>query len=331
MFSLNTRRSTLDPVFVLRGKDGVKIWGGENPERTFMDDITVLTYSSLNQTSSTPEYDETNVVTINITEPTNASGIDTVLLYYRIDNGSWVENNVSSTHNYTFTADDLWYDQFYEWYFWFNDTSGNNTQTPFQSFTVSDSTVPSYSNLNQTSSTPEYNESNTVSVTITEPIDASGIDSVLLHYTTNNWITDTIIDVTSSQTFVFTAKMLSYGQKYEWYFWFNDTAGNSAQTPLQSFSVIDTFEPDIITLARSYTSTPPTSPTTTAPITSTPPASSTTSSTITPSPTNSSPINGSPSIDGMNLSTFIILDILALTGGVILALELEKYRKPKVK
>ncbi len=50
----------------------------------------------------------------------------------------------------------------------------------------------------------------------------------------------------------------------------------------------------------------------------------------TTTPTTTSPPNGGPSLGGVNLFTFIIFDILALAGGVILAIVYEKYRKPKI-
>jgi len=50
----------------------------------------------------------------------------------------------------------------------------------------------------------------------------------------------------------------------------------------------------------------------------------------TTTPTTTSPPNGGPSLGGVNLFTFIIFDILALAGGVSLAIVYEKYRKPKI-
>ncbi|MFX0150110.1 MAG: hypothetical protein ACFFAJ_04975, partial [Candidatus Hodarchaeota archaeon] len=212
-------------------------------------DTTAPTYSGLSQTNPTPEYDEANTVSIIVNEPINASGVDSIWLYYRIDGGTWIQINVTESSSYTFTANMLKYDQTYDWYFWFNDTAGNNNQTFSNTFTVTDTTAPTYSGLNQTNPTPEYNETNIVSVVVSEPANASGIDSIWFYYRIDGgiWIQ---INVTETSSYIFTANMLKYDQTYDWYFWFNDTAGNSDQTSINSFIVIDTVAPTYSSLSQ---------------------------------------------------------------------------------
>jgi hypothetical protein len=48
----------------------------------------------------------------------------------------------------------------------FNDSEGNSGSTLEQSFFVNDTTAPSYTEPIQTSDTPEYDENNTVSITV---------------------------------------------------------------------------------------------------------------------------------------------------------------------
>jgi hypothetical protein len=215
----------------------------QTPTNTFkVNDTTIPTYSNLQQSNPNPEYDETNTVSVTVTEPINASGVDTIWLHYQIDGGSLIIVNVTETSNYVFTVSKLKYNQTYEWYFWFNDTAGNWAQTPTTTFTVNDTTDPTYSNLQQTTVNPEYDETNTVSVTINEPLNASGVDSIWLHYQINGGSLRKI-NVTESSSYIFTANMLKYNQTYEWYFWFNDTAGNWDQTPTNTFTVNDTVAP----------------------------------------------------------------------------------------
>ncbi|MHA1227381.1 MAG: hypothetical protein ACTSPV_11615, partial [Candidatus Hodarchaeales archaeon] len=226
----------------------------ETPLQSFtVVDYTSPTYSGMTQSSSTPEYDESNNVSVSIFEPTDASRIVTILVYYRINLDSWIMVDVTTTSYFIFTANMLSYGEIYDWFFWFNDKEGNSNQTQMKSFMVVDNTVSSWFILNQTSPTPEHNENNIVFVNVTEPLDASGVDTVLLYYRldSGSW---TVIDVSSTQNYTFTANMLIYNQFYEWYFWFNDTAGNSAQTPLQSFIVVDTISPHIIIFSPSNTS-----------------------------------------------------------------------------
>ncbi|MFX1548687.1 MAG: hypothetical protein ACFFCU_20935, partial [Promethearchaeota archaeon] len=107
---------------------------------------------------------------------------------------------------------------------------------------VVDTTPPTYSNLLQTSNTPNYNESVTVSVTVSDP---SGVGSILLYYHvgSDSWIG---VDCTMTSNYTFSAEMLEYNQVYEWFFWFNDSVGNTAFSQELSFTVIDSYVPDVI-------------------------------------------------------------------------------------
>jgi hypothetical protein len=219
-------------------------------------DNTSPTYTNPTQTNSNIGYDETNTVEVNVIEPIQASGIETILLNYQVNNGSWIVVDISDASSYTFTADILSYGQVYDWYFWFNDKAGNSNLTAIQSFTIIDTSAPTFSDLFQQNTTVvqgsdnlfdedtliQYYESNSVSIDISEPEDASGVDTVLLYYRVNNnsWIIKIVSHV---QNYTFTAPMLSFGQVYDWYFWFNDTAGNHANTSILSFTVIDTTAP----------------------------------------------------------------------------------------
>jgi len=218
-------------------------------------DYTPPTYSNLNQTNTTPEYYENNTVSTIISEPSDASGINTILLYYRVNSGDWITKNCTITSNYTFTEDMLSFGQIYDWYFWFNDTAGNSDQSTVITFTVIDNTVMEYSDLEQTTDTPLYNESNTVSVRVHEPANASGIDTILLYYRVDSggW---NVENCTVTSNYTFSPEMLYYDQEYTWYFWFNDTAGNNDQTNFQAFTVIDTIKPDIIDSISQTTTTP---------------------------------------------------------------------------
>ncbi|MFX0206882.1 MAG: right-handed parallel beta-helix repeat-containing protein, partial [Candidatus Hodarchaeota archaeon] len=218
-------------------------------------DNTPPTYSNLQQTSSSPEYNENNTVSAAVYEPSNASGVDTILLYYRINLGPWTFMDITSTSNYTFLAADLSYSQTYDWYFWFNDTAGNINSTLEESFFVNDTTAPTYSDMTQTSVYPEYDESNTVSITVSEPSDASGVDTILLYYKIddNSFIS---INVTEMGSNTFDADVLKFNQNYTWYFWFNDTAGTSGYSNEAFFTVVDNQVPYVVEAASQNTTAP---------------------------------------------------------------------------
>jgi hypothetical protein len=205
-------------------------------------------YSDVYQTDSTVEYDGSNTVSIVMDEQAGASGIKSIQLYYQINNNSWTLINATITRNFTFTHDMLSYGQQYNWYFLINDTAGNINTTSVFSFTVTDSYSPRYSNLTQTDEMIEYDAINNISIAITEPDDASGLDIVLLYYRVDNgsWLSEIIAN---HKNYIFTSEILRYGEIYDWYLWFNDTAGNYNQTMIQNFSVVDTTYPSFTNLS----------------------------------------------------------------------------------
>jgi hypothetical protein len=234
-------------VFDNVGNKAIRFW-------TIRRDAAAPTYTDLTQTSSNPEYDESNGISVSVSEPVDASGIDAIVLNYKVNNGSWVYKDVTAASSYTFTADMLRYNQTYAWYFIFNDSVGNSNQTPMQSFAVVDNTAPSYSDLDQTTSTPEYDAPNTVSVNVVEPEDASNISTILLWYRMNfgPWKSE---DVTVASNYTFTEDKYSYGHICEWYFLYIDGAGNSGTTQAKSFFVVDRTDP-IYSNLHQTTSTP---------------------------------------------------------------------------
>ncbi|MFX1249445.1 MAG: right-handed parallel beta-helix repeat-containing protein, partial [Promethearchaeota archaeon] len=218
-------------------------------------DSIAPSFSNLIQSNPSPEYNENNTISINVIEPVDASQIDTILVYFENDTGPGVWTDVTSISNYTFSKALLKYNQNYTWFFWFNDTAGNWDQTSNNTFSVGDSTVPTYSDLAQTSVYPEYNESNTVSITVSEPGDASGVDTILLYYKIddNSFIS---VNVTETGNYTFNMDVLKFNQNYTWYFWFNDTVGNSGYTDEVFFIVVDTHAPDVVKAADQNTTIP---------------------------------------------------------------------------
>jgi hypothetical protein len=220
-------------------------------------DKTALEYSDLSQTSATPVYNGSNTVSVVVSDPGNGSGIDTILLYYRINSGLWITVNVTDTSNYTFTPDMFFYGEIYTWYFWFNDTAGNNDQSTFESFIVSDSYIPEVEEAaSQTKTILEYNETVITSINVTEPDDASGLDTVWINYTINNWDTYTVVNISQTQNFTFNHTIISSGQIYHWIIGYNDTVGNIDFSEEFLFTVIDSYAPDVDEAATQSKSNP---------------------------------------------------------------------------
>ncbi|MFX1513441.1 MAG: NosD domain-containing protein, partial [Promethearchaeota archaeon] len=86
----------------------------------------------------------------------------------------------------------------------------NNSWAILCIFTV-DLTAPQVQTApNQTTYTPDYNDTVTVSITVSEPANAAGLDMVWLNYTTNIWVTFTVVNITETQTYTFNAGLLEY-------------------------------------------------------------------------------------------------------------------------
>jgi hypothetical protein len=201
-------------------------------------DFTPPSCTFITQDTSSPAYDENNNISTHIFEPTDASGVDTILFYYRIDNQSWQYNSTTETQFYTFNASVLSYGQVWEWYFWFNDTVGNQERTRTQNFSVQDFLPPDYAEVHQTNEVIYPGENNTVSLKAFEPIDASGIESIYVYYS-QNMVSWSFFEITAVQKFCFEANSLQDGIYY-WYFGLFDEAENSIETPIQSFEVVIT-------------------------------------------------------------------------------------------
>jgi hypothetical protein len=206
------------------------------------------------QNTTTPEFNETVIVSINVTEPINASGLHKVWINYTTNN--WITNTIKDitlTQNYTFTS--LVYGQTYNWTIGYNDTVGNTDYSAELSFTVVDTFAPDIIiAANHNTTTPEFNEIVMVSINVTEPINASGLHKVWINYTTNNWVTYTLNDITLTQNY--TIAQLVYGQTYNWTIGYNDTVGNTGYSPDFSFTVVDSYEPDVIEPASQSPSPP---------------------------------------------------------------------------
>jgi hypothetical protein len=162
--------------------------------------------------------------------------------------------DITLTQNYTFVQ--LVFGWNYDWIIGFNDTVGNTDYSLEFSFTIVDNYVPDVVEAaSQTPSPPyEYNDTVVASINVTEPINASGLQMVWINFTTNNWATYTIKDITPTQNYAFTS--LVYSQTYNWTIGYNDTAGNTGYSTEFSFTVVDTFTPDTVITANQNTTTP---------------------------------------------------------------------------
>ncbi|MFX1455670.1 MAG: DUF2341 domain-containing protein [Promethearchaeota archaeon] len=141
-------------------------------------DITPPTYSNLTESSDPLELGDTEIITINVSDP---SGINKVDIEFEGDNysmtniggdiwqyDSWTPSNVD---NYTYT---IWMeDNYYNW----NSTTGN--------IEVIDTTAPTYSDLIESADPLQLGQNETINIKVYDS-PGSGVNQVLLEYDSSN-------------------------------------------------------------------------------------------------------------------------------------------------
>jgi len=214
-------------------------------------DQTTPEIAILTSTNTTIGYDESSFLSIDAIEPSDASGIETILLYYS-SGSDWMVENITLMQNYTFTADILSYGQTYNWYILVNDSAGNKIQSDTYFFTIIDEVAPKC--VVEPYNIPEYDKNFTIDITTTEPADASGIDTIIFYYRLTTEILWMSEDVTNISGYTFTSEKLVYNQTYNWYFWITDKAGNIIQTQIYNFTVADFTPPSCISITQDTSS-----------------------------------------------------------------------------
>ena len=181
-----------------------------------------------------------------------------VWLNYSINNWqTYTVVDITQDQRYLFNETILKYGQLYQWKIGFNDSAGNIGVSSEFNFSVIDSYSPDVIQpATQSISSPEFNGTVITSIIVDEEMDASGIDTVWINFTSNNWNSFTVVNITSSQSYTFNETVLSYNQIYHWRIGFNDTSGNTGLSQEFSFTVIDSSPPDIESSPTQTTSNP---------------------------------------------------------------------------
>jgi len=200
-------------------------------------------------------YYEQPLISVNVSEPPDASGIKEVNLLYQVDGGTWyimpmyLSNDVwvasipsqpySSTVNYRVRA---------------QDNAGNTYETPVSSYVVSDDLPPEFQGYN--SSYTSGGVSVTFYLTIHEPDEASGVQEVTLLWNNDNGSTWYAAHCTRVQGDVWTVTLNGQGYGKTVYFKVNmsDKAGNVAITQVYSEDIVNT-PPQILDVYVSTTNT----------------------------------------------------------------------------
>jgi len=175
-----------------------------------------------------PNYDQSVTITAQVNR--GSDDIESVTLSYQIDSASWI--------NVTMSLDDGFYvagipaqpyNTLVNYKVYASDTVGNSVVSGLFSYTVGDFVPPVISNVLQVPNSPYPNEAVTVSATVTEPPEASGVKNVTLWYMTNEvWLSVEMM----IQEGLWTATIpgQSAGVHVEFFVEAFDNAGNNAKT-----------------------------------------------------------------------------------------------------
>jgi hypothetical protein len=129
-----------------------------------------------------------------------------------------------------------------------NDSAGNDAEALNASFWIDDNVGPSLSIPWRNATTPGEGRDVAVSIDASEPVNAAGLDTVLLNYTVDSWSTFHIVATTNyTGTYRATIPGQTLGTTVQYFFWANDTEGNINTTPIYSYTTVaDESNPPVI-------------------------------------------------------------------------------------
>jgi len=203
------------------------------PEVTSFTDPTMVEYSNL------------VYVLANITDP---NGINTVKFKWSDDN--WANNHsllmpVFSGDTYRTNAliPNRPYNTIIVYEIFTNDSIGNNC-TYYDSYTVDDFTAPNIQNIGNFPTQVTETSRVIINCTVDEPTDASGIETVIMFYTTsqdNHTAVWGIImtQVGSTNQYIAIIDELPLGTNVTYQIYARDTATNEVYSPSQNYQVIE--------------------------------------------------------------------------------------------
>jgi len=177
--------------------------------------------------------------------------IDTVLVYYRINSGSWTSQEmvIDTGDTYKYILGTLALSDFLEYYFWANDTY-SNTQTldnsgNYYGFTVTDQTAPTINSIERLPDPTPYDIDALIRANVT---DNGDLDTILLYYkiNTGSWSYVQMSLVNSFYEANITETNYIYGDTIYYYVWANDTANNIQTSNTYSFSTSDENIPSLL-------------------------------------------------------------------------------------
>ncbi|MHA2028852.1 MAG: DUF7743 domain-containing protein [Candidatus Kariarchaeaceae archaeon] len=173
------------------------------------------------------------------------SGVSTVYLYYKVDDGTWFGNLMTYTSGLTFVATlpTQTYNSVVEYYIEAEDNQGNLNSNEISSFTISDIIRPIINSLSHSPISP--NSEQTITVTADASDADSGVSFVTLFYRVDggSWMQSAmLLDSRNSYTSSISAQPAD--SMVEYYTNVSDNAGNFAVSLTKSYTVSATETSD---------------------------------------------------------------------------------------
>ncbi|MBS3795499.1 MAG: S8 family serine peptidase [Candidatus Thorarchaeota archaeon] len=202
-------------------------------------DVEAPVIHSFERNPLSVEYYQNVTVEANVTDN---SDFFSVFLKYNAT--GWGENKTvlmaeQPSGNYTMEIGPFNYSQSVYYSIFANDTGGNGNQSSWTMFTIGDTVKPNMVNPWRNATSPGANHDVAVSIDILEPAGAAGVDTVLLNYSKNDWSNFTVLTMQRTQD---TYSAVIPGQpldtSVEYFFWANDTEGNTNYTSIYNYTTI---------------------------------------------------------------------------------------------
>ncbi|MFC1486237.1 PKD domain-containing protein [Thermoproteota archaeon] len=198
------------------------------------------------RTPETPNYNQLVTVTAQVIK--GRSNIESVLLKYQVNQGSWI--NISMSLDNGFYTTDIPAQPFnttVNYKVYISDIQGLTNVSALYSYTVGDFVPPTVSIIDQVPNQPEPNETVIVSAKVTEPVDASGVKDVTLSYAINA-VWSSVKMTLQSGVWKATIPGQSGGVNVQYFVKAFDNAENIAKTSSSSYTTLILNRSPIIVL-----------------------------------------------------------------------------------
>jgi hypothetical protein len=207
-------------------------------------DITPPNITSVVQVPETPSYDE-NVTVIAEVED-EESGVEQVILNYSINEKDWTNINMSrlggdlyegeiSAHPFNTTV-------YYKVHAY--DEAGNLAVSDIYNYTVIDPYEPEIAWVERSPLSPNYNDTVSITASVSEPKEASGVQLVILSYFDGSIWTNVTMRREDEDIYKETIPALPYNTTVEYIVYASDKAENWASRNF-SYTVGDEYPPTV--------------------------------------------------------------------------------------